>query len=149
MTKRTYYLLIGLLLISTFVFGLPSGVAAGNKLFRAILEPDDDSKVEAKVVLIDNGKMIEVSGVAKYMDRNKIYVSIVNDGQDCMGEPVQILGTWKVDRTGRGQLKALLDPSESKLDPSEIDLEEFDSISLRSFDDDGDLVLESCGEILE
>ena len=149
MIKRIYYLLLVLVLISTFVFGLANGVLAGGKLFRAVLEPDDDSEVEAKVVLIDNGQRIEVSGVAKYMDRNKIYVSIVNNGPDCRGEPVQILGSWKVDRNGRGQLKVLLDPSESKLDPSEIDLEEFDSISVRSFDDDGDLVLESCGEILE
>ena len=37
----------------------------------------------------------------------------------------------------------------ARLDPSEVDLAYFETVSVRSFDDDGDLLLESCGDLME
>ncbi len=105
-----------------FTPGGQSGVtsSAGSAPFAAVkLTPRGASRIEGQIEFFETDLGVMAVGIARKMDPASRYVTVLfdelssSDGDACVSNagPVPYeIGSWRVNRYGRGQLKVVLDP---------------------------------------
>ena len=110
------FALTAALLVAAFAFSIDN-LASSTDEARANLHQIDQSGVKAKIVLLESGGQVVVSGVARGLDPEAGYVSLAYDAASVPSGPNActptasapgFVGQWTVNPDGTGVLAASL-----------------------------------------
>ena len=108
---------VSVIALLAIVLALPSSLLADSAEARANLHQINGSKVKAKLVLLDTGGQVVISGVAQGLDPSQSYISLAYDSDSIPSGPNActptssapgFVGQWNVNADGSGALAASL-----------------------------------------